>query len=386
MLVNNVLRDRSSIPFHILSKAIGSNCNLACRYCYYPQESHPGGRMDINLLEKFIREYIEKHPSYSKSINFVWQGGEPLLAGISFYKSVVAFQEKYRPKDVKITNSVQTNGTLITDEWSIFFKEHQFIVGISLDGDATLNDKHRIDKQGRGSHSKIIQGIKNLLIHQVEFNLLVVVHDEMIGFSKEIYQYLVELGARYIQFQPLTSGGRASNKYQLSEELWGNFLIDIYTEWRVSDHVGKVFVTNIENSYVQYFMQFSPTCVHSKACGNQLALEVNGNFYACDHLINQEYYLGNLLETDSLVDMLNLSVTMPFGINKSKRMECQTCRVKLLCEGGCPTHIDSHGYNSLCKGYFQFFSVILNEIGEYPRNQEGLLAWQKHLNKMKYSS
>lgn len=382
MLVNKSLKDRATIPFHVLSKAVGASCNLACKYCYYPQESHSGGKMSDVVLEQFIKEYITKHPTYSKSINFVWQGGEPMLAGISFYKKVLDLQKKYAPKDVHITNSLQTNGILISDEWSQFFKDHQFIIGVSLDGDAALNDLHRVDKQGRGTHSNVIEGIRNLSTHYVEFNLLVVVHDEMVESARQIYQYFVELGVRYIQFQPLTSGGRAGIRYQLSSKLWGQFLADVYDEWRVSKHVGKVFITNIENSYMQYFTQFSPTCVHSAVCGNQLALETDGNIYACDHLIDHEHYLGNLDSAD-LVLLLNQSVQMPFGKHKSARLECQSCQVKLLCEGGCPTHIDDTGRNSLCEGYLHFFGKILQEIGHFSRDQAGLYAWQKTLNNHK---
>lgn len=379
MLANDFSGDRAPIPFHVLSKAIGSSCNLACRYCYYPQESHPTGKMDEVLLEQFIREYITSHPSYSKAINFVWQGGEPTLAGISFYKKVLKLQKKYAPKDVQISNSIQTNGTLITEEWARFFKDHDFIVGLSLDGDLALNDEHRIDKYGHGSHTKILQGLRNLQKYSVEFNVLVVVHNDMIDQARELYRYFVSIGVCYLQFQPLTSSGRADGKYQLSAKNWGRFLSNIYQEWKQAKHLGKVFILNIENSYAQYFTGFSPTCVHSKVCGNQLALETDGSVYACDHLIDEKHYLGNIQKGHNLTVMLKKSIEMSFGMNKAKRSECQKCEVKMLCEGGCPTHITSDGKNSLCKGYYQFFNEILKEVGKFSRDREGITAWQKSL-------
>lgn len=371
---------QSPIPFHILSKSTGASCNLACQYCYYPQESHPKGIMPDELLERFIRQYIHQHPKHSRVIDFVWQGGEPLLAGIGFYQKVVALQKRYAPPNVVINNSLQTNGTLLNDEWCLFLKQYQFVIGISLDGPAILNDQHRVDKQGNGTYHKTVAGIQLLQKHQLDFNVLVVVHNRMVSFAEEVYDHLIALGAKYLQFQPLTQGGRAGNHYKLSEQNWGDFLCRIYQHWQQKNDRGKIFILNIENAYAQYFTEFSPTCVHSKVCGNQLALETDGEIYACDHLIESKYHLGNLYDGHNLTELLMKSVAMPFGQQKSSRDECQTCEVKILCEGGCPAHLDAKGKNELCQGYYQFFSLLLKELRGFSRNAQGVNLWRA-LNK-----
>lgn len=374
-------KEKSRVPFHVLSKAVGASCNLACHYCYYPQEQHPTGLMKNDTLEIFIKNYIQQQPQYAQSINFIWQGGEPLLAGIEFYKRVIALQAKYKPKETTIVNSLQTNGTLITEDWARFFKKHDFIIGVSLDGNQTINDTYRVDKKGEGSHSNVIKGIKTLIQFKVGFNLLVVVHDEVVPEAKNIYRYLTNIGTRFIQFQPLTTEGKAVQRFSLSSKKWGEFLCNVYEEWKQSNHVGKVHILNIENSYAQYFSGFSPTCVHAKYCGNQLALETNGDLYACDHLIKEEFYLGNILKQSGLLSPLDTALQMSFGKNKSLRPECQTCSVKILCEGGCPTHLNENGKNSLCEGYYMFFSTILEEVKQFPRDRIGMSAWQNSLIK-----
>ncbi|MGS7348284.1 radical SAM protein, partial [Klebsiella pneumoniae] len=196
---------RSPVPFHILMKPIGPACNLACRYCYYPQDETPVNKMDDARLEQFIRRYIAAQPAGAREINFVWQGGEPLLAGLSFYKKALALQARYAPDGVTISNSLQTNGTLINDAWCRLFREHGFIIGLSLEGNEALQDYHRPDKRGRSTWSAALRGIDLLHQHQVDFNLLVVVHNEMAAHAAAIYDRLVSLGARYLQFQPLMS-------------------------------------------------------------------------------------------------------------------------------------------------------------------------------------
>ncbi|VTM41702.1 arylsulfatase regulator [Klebsiella quasipneumoniae] len=215
---------RSPVPFHILMKPIGPACNLACRYCYYPQDETPVNKMDEARLEQFIRRYIAAQPVGAREINFVWQGGEPLLAGLSFYKKALALQARYAPDGVTISNSLQTNGTLINDAWCRLFREHRFIIGLSLEGSEALQDQHRPDKRGRASWPAALRGIGFLHQHQVDFNLLVVVHNEMAAHAAAIYDRLVSLGARYLQFQPLMSEGAALREgYQLSADNWGAF-------------------------------------------------------------------------------------------------------------------------------------------------------------------
>ncbi|EPL7608824.1 TPA: anaerobic sulfatase maturase [Klebsiella pneumoniae] len=358
---------RSPVPFHILMKPIGPACNLACRYCYYPQDETPVNKMDDARLEQFIRRYIAAQPAGAREINFVWQGGEPLLAGLSFYKKALALQERYAPDGVTISNSLQTNGTLINDAWCRLFREHGFIIGLSLEGNEALQDYHRPDKRGRSTWSAALRGIDLLHQHQVDFNLLVVVHNEMAAHAAAIYDRLVSLGARYLQFQPLMSEGAALREgYQLSADNWGRFMVGIWRQWRKRCDRGRVFVINIEQAWAQYFTHTS---------GSNLVMEPDGQLYACDHLINAEHRLGRLDE-QTLAAAVDASVQLPFGQQKSLRRECQTCSVKMVCQGGCPAHLNAAGNNRLCGGYYRFFSDILAPVRPFSRDLNGLKAWR----------
>lgn len=367
---------RSPVPFHILMKPIGPACNLACRYCYYPQDAAPVNKMDDARLEQFIRRYIAAQPSGAREINFVWQGGEPLLAGLSFYKKALALQARYAPDGVTISNSLQTNGTLINDAWCRLFREHRFIIGLSLEGSEALQDHHRPDKRGGSTWSAALRGIDLLHQHQVDFNLLVVVHNEMATHAAAIYDRLVSLGARYLQFQPLMSEGAALREgYQLSADNWGRFMVGIWRQWRKRCDRGQVFVINIEQAWAQYFTHTSGSCVHSPRCGSNLVMEPDGQLYACDHLINAEHRLGRLDE-QTLAAAVDASVQLPFGQQKSRRRECQTCSVKMVCQGGCPAHLNAAGNNRLCGGYYRFFSEILAPVRPFSRDLQGLQAWR----------
>lgn len=214
---------RAAAPFHLLVKPIGAGCNLGCRYCYYPQRQQERTRkMDDDLLAEFIRGYIAAQPRYSREINFVWQGGEPLLAGIGFYKRALALQRRYAPPGVRISNSLQTNGTLLNDAWCRLFRQHHFILGVSLDGDREVQDAHRPDKRGGASYDAALRGIALLQRHQIDFNLLMVVHDGVADRAEAIYDHAVAIGARYLQFQPLMLEGDAPTAgYGLSAANWG---------------------------------------------------------------------------------------------------------------------------------------------------------------------
>ncbi|MCS5781444.1 anaerobic sulfatase maturase [Klebsiella pneumoniae subsp. pneumoniae] len=366
---------RSPVPFHILMKPIGPACNLACRYCYYPQDETPVNKMDDARLEQFIRRYIAAQPAGAREINFVWQGraaaGRPELL-----QKALALQARYAPDGVTISNSLQTNGTLINDAWCRLFREHGFIIGLSLEGNEALQDYHRPDKRGRSTWSAALRGIDLLHQHQVDFNLLVVVHNEMAAHAAAIYDRLVSLGARYLQFQPLMSEGAALREgYQLSTDNWGRFMVGIWRQWRKRCDRGRVFVINIEQAWAQYFTHTSGSCVHSARCGSNLVMESDGQLYACDHLINAEHRLGRLDE-QTLAAAVDASVQLPFGQQKSLRRECQTCSVKMVCQGGCPAHLNAAGNNRLCGGYYRFFSDILAPLRPFSRDLNGLKAWR----------
>ncbi|QGN39652.1 anaerobic sulfatase maturase [Klebsiella oxytoca] len=370
------IEPRSPVPFHILMKPIGPACNLACRYCYYPQDETPVKKMDEARLEQFIRRYIAAQPAGAREINFVWQGGEPLLAGLSFYKKALALQQRYAPEGVTISNSLQTNGTLINDAWCRVFREHRFVIGVSLEGSEALQNHHRPNKRGQATWPAALRGIALLHQHQVEFNLLIVVHNEMAAHAAAIYDRVVSLGARYLQFQPLMSEGAALREgYQLSADSWGRFMVGIWRQWQKRCDMGRVFVINIEQAWAQYFTHTSSSCVHSARCGTNLVMEPDGQLYACDHLINAEHRLGRLDE-QTLAAAVDASVQLSFGQQKSLRRECHSCSVKMVCQGGCPAHLNAAGNNRLCGGYYRFFSEILSPLRPFSRDLNGLKAWR----------
>lgn len=331
---------RAQIPFHILAKPIGPACNLACRYCYYPQGETPVEKMNESTLEVFICRYIAAQPASAREINFVWQGGEPLLAGIGFYKKVIALQQRYAPDGVTISNSLQTNATLLNDAWCRLFRDNNFTIGNSLEGSEDLQNHHRPGKRGEASYPAVLRGITLLQHYRVDFNVLIVVHDDMARHAAAIYDHVVSLGARYLQFQPLMDEGNAlQQRYQLSADNWGRFMIDIWRQWRKRGDMGRVFVINIEQAWAQYFTHISATCVHSARCGTNLVMEPDGKLYACDHLINSQHYLGQL-SNNTLAPAVDSATRLPFGIKKSQRRECQRCSVKIVCQGAVP-HIST---------------------------------------------
>ncbi|ENE0776862.1 anaerobic sulfatase maturase [Providencia stuartii] len=370
---------KSAIPFHILLKPVGSGCNLKCDYCYYPQHNEQKAAPMLKaMLEPFIKNYIAAQPAYTKEINFVWQGGEPLLAGLDFYKRAIALQQKYAPHGVRIINTLQTNATLLTPSWCRFLKQHDFVIGVSLDGPESIHDQYRHDRRGNsGSYASVIKGIALLQQFDIEFNILTVVHDGVAHLGKEIYLHFVQLGIRYIQFQLLMLEGDAIHQgFTLSANNWGLFLSSVYQQWQASGHIGRVFVMNIEQVYSQYFTQVSSTCVHSERCGTNMMMETQGEIYACDHQANQSHYLGQFNGQQGFSDFVEASISLPFGQNKSRRKECQQCSVKMVCQGGCPAHLNQFGRNQLCEGYFAFFSLVLAPIRQYQRNAQGVQHWR----------
>lgn len=371
---------RAAVPFHILLKPVGAGCNLKCDYCYYPEDQLAKPKPMIKeMLEPFIRSYIASQPTYSKEINFVWQGGEPLLAGLDFYKKAIALQQKYAPNHVTISNSLQTNATLLTPAWCRFFKQHHFIIGVSLDGPKDIHDSYRFAKKGRqGSYDEVLKGIRLLQEFGIEFNILTVVHDAVAHQAQRIYDHFIELGIQFIQFQPLMMEGSAiEHHFTLTAHNWGKFLTDIYLHWQSQQHLGKVFVMNIEQVYSQYFTYVSQTCVHSERCGTNLIMETQGEIFACDHQINADHYVGHFSPHTAFSELVENSIALPFGQRKSTRRECQSCSVKAVCQGGCPAHINLAGRNALCEGYFQFFNTVMTPLRKYERNQRGIQQWRR---------
>jgi uncharacterized protein len=375
---------------HVVAKPIGPACNLNCEYCFYlekkalfgPREDY---RMPDDVLAPFIRGYIEAQPT--PAVEFVWQGGEPTLLGMDFFKRVVKLQKPFAGRKT-ISNSIQTNGTLLTDKWCAFLKKHGFLVGISLDGPKEVNDRYRRDRSGNGTFDRVMRGLKLLQKHEVEYNVLACVAGETSGKPLDVYRFLREEGVEFIQFSPVVErlpddrsrksdlrlAGPASldkeeqqtevTPWSVLPEEYGDFLISIYEEW-VRQDVGKVFVMNFEWALNAWMGDPSPVCVHARQCGRSLVIEHNGDVYACDHCVYPEYRLGDI-RTAKLSKMIERSLQSGVGVSKETALPrlCRECDVLAACRGGCPKHrfmktyLGEPGLHYLCPGYKKFFRHI----------------------------
>jgi uncharacterized protein len=388
--------------FHVMAKPIGPICNLDCTYCYYlEKESYfPKGenfRMAPAVLETYIRQYIESQKT--AEVTFAWQGGEPTLLGVSYFQRVVELQRKHAGGR-KINNTLQTNGTLLNEEWCQFFHEHQFLIGLSIDGPREFHDAYRKDKGQKPTYDRVMRGLELLKAHQVEFNTLTVVSRTNAGHALEIYDFLRETGSGYIQFIPLierlpTPGSDAGLDYaeppepgqpesavtewSVGPEQYGDFLITIFDAW-VQRDVGKVFVQMFDVS-LGIWAGFGPgLCLFLPDCGDALAVEHNGDIYSCDHFVYPKYKLGNVMN-ESLSNMVNSAQQRSFGGNKLERLPqyCRECEVRFACHGECPKHRflttpdGEPGLNYLCGGYKKFF----RHVDPYMRRMSGLLGQRK---------
>jgi serine-type anaerobic sulfatase-maturating enzyme len=357
-------------PFHVLCKPIGPLCNLACEYCFYleklklfPETRGSEFRMSDETLEEFTRQYIEcQHPA-ALEVNFAWQGGEPTLMGIDFYRRAVELQRKYRRQDQKISNALQTNGVLLDDEWAAFLKENEFLVGISIDGDRALHDRFRKDREGRGSFDRVMQGLEALKRGGVEFNTLTVVQSDNGNRPREVYQFLKEIGSTFLQFipivEPLDSGGVSERTVRPKQ--WGSFLIQVFDEWLKED-VGRIYVQHFDMMLGIYMGQPASVCVHAPTCGRAVALEHDGSLYSCDHFVTLEHRLGSIFG-QSLSEMIDGGFQTSFGQHKSGGLPsmCRRCEYLKFCYGGCPsdrckkTPRGEAGLNWNCEGYRMFY-------------------------------
>jgi uncharacterized protein len=362
-------------PFQVMVKPVGASCNLNCAYCYYlsknrlyPQDSP---RMSEELLDEFTRQYIHSQPGHK--ITFSWQGGEPTLMGLPFFRLAVELQKKYRRSGTRIHNSLQTNGTLLTNEWGQFFRENKFLIGISLDGPACYHDVYRRDRGDRPTFSKTLKGISILNENKVQFNILTCVHAANVDHPLEVYRFLRdEISARFIQFIPIverdnTSGYQEGNKVtkrSVTGLQYGKFLIEVFEEW-VHRDVGKIFVQIFDVALGLWSGRKSGLCVFDETCGSALALEHNGDLYSCDHYVEPRCFLGNILEIN-LLDLALSERQIRFGQDKRQSLPryCMECKVRFACNGGCPknrvllTPSGEDGLNYLCDGYKAFFEHI----------------------------
>ncbi|MGL4994526.1 MAG: anaerobic sulfatase-maturation protein [Bacteroidales bacterium] len=373
-----------SYPIYVMAKPVGAVCNLDCTYCYYLEKeelykNRSTHRMSDELLEHFTREYIEAQPT--PDVLFTWHGGEALLRGLEFYRKALKLQKRYA-RGRRIENSIQTNGVMLNDEWCEFFKENNFLVGISLDGPRDCNDIFRKDKGGRGSFDKVIQGIELLKKHGVEFNILAVVNSFNVRYPLEVYNFFKSIGARYIQFSPIVErvGNRndglkllsATDKQEVVVSEWsvdsedyGHFMTTIFDEW-VRRDVGEVYVQLFDSTLANLVGASPGVCVWAKECGHASAMEFNGDIYSCDHYVFPENKLGNIRSTP-LVSMMLSDKQLAFGRAKSNSLtaQCRRCSFLNLCNGECPKNriIKSEdgedGLNYLCKGFKIYFDHVL---------------------------
>lgn len=366
-------------PFHLLAKPTGPLCNLDCAYCFYLKKAAlypraPSFRMADNVLEAFVRDYIASQDA--PEVQFAWQGGEPTLLGIDFFEKVCALQRRFGAGR-HVTNAIQTNGTLLTDDWGRFLHRERFLVGISLDGPRELHDRHRHDKGGGATFDRVLAGLRLLQRHQVEYNLLTVVSSANGSHGREVYRFLRSTGARFLQFIPLVERAVAPEQdvhsvpdsgavspETVTPEQWGDFLCAAFDEW-ISRDVGKIFVQSFEVALGAWLGMPASLCVHAENCGRALAIEHNGDVYACDHYVYASHKRGNILTT-SLEQMVDAPDQVAFGRAKSLLLppKCRDCRWRFACHGGCPKHrLRPAGpglpaLNHLCGGYHLFFAHI----------------------------
>lgn len=390
-----------------MTKPVGAVCNLACKYCYYLEKTNlykdnkSKYVMSDSLLEKFIKEYINSQTM--PQVLFTWHGGETLMRPLSFYQKVIELQKKYA-NGRTIDNCIQTNGTLLNDEWCEFFHNNHWLVGVSIDGPQDFHDEYRKNKQGKPSFVKVMQGIKLLKKHQVEWNAMAVVNDYNADYPLEFYHFFKDLECHYIQFTPiverihLNSDGRyLANVLQKEEKLadfsvtpeqWGNFLCTLFDEW-VKNDVGKYFIQIFDATLANWMGTKPGVCTMAPTCGHAGVMEFNGDVYACDHFVFPEFKLGNIYEK-SLIEMMYGDKQSRFGLQKRDALpaQCKACKYLFACNGECPknrfltTEDGEFGLNYLCKGYYQFFDHIAPYM-DFMKKE--LLAERAPANVMKFS-
>ena len=354
-------------PLYVMLKPIGATCNLGCTYCYYleKKELYPEqGKtiMSDELLERFISQYIEAQTM--QPILFTWHGGEPLMRDISFYEKAIELQRKYA-RGNQITNTLQTNGTLLNDRWCKFFNENNFLIGISIDGPKSFHDKYRKTKDLRPTFDHVVRGINLLKEHNVEYNIMGVVNNFNVDHPLEFYQFFKDIDSHYIQFAPIVERdceGKVT-EWSVSPDKWGDFLIAIFNEW-VRKDVGTYFVQYFDSALANWFGANPGVCIFAKNCGHAGVMEFNGDVYSCDHFVYPPYKLGNI-KTKTLTEMMYSKQQIDFGVAKSESLsaQCKQCKYVFACHGECPKNRISKNQsgeeiNYLCNGYYKFFKHI----------------------------
>lgn len=365
-----------SVPaFHVMTKPRGAICNLDCKYCYFlsKERLYPDSdfRMSETLLEEYTRQLIEAHRV--PEVTFAWQGGEPTLMGLDFYRQAVAYQQKHKRPGMRIFNALQTNAVTLNDDWCRFFAENNFLIGASLDGPQALHDAYRVDKGGAPTFDRVMRGIRLLQQHRVEFNILTTVHAANADHPLEIYRFLRdEVGTSFIQFIPIVERDNATGFQEgnqvtdrsVSAEQYGRFLIHIFDEW-VRRDVGRVYVQIFDVALAGWSGHSPGLCIFEETCGTALAMEHNGDMYSCDHFVEPMHLVGNIVDIP-LSEIVTSDKQRAFGLAKRDSLPqyCRECDVRFICNGGCPkdrfirTPDGEDGLNYLCAGFKAFFTHI----------------------------
>jgi uncharacterized protein len=362
--------------FHIMAKPTGAACNLNCDYCFFlkKKELYPGSnfRMSDEVHEAYIRQLLEAHQV--PQVTIAWQGGEPTLMGLDFFQRSIELQKKYQKPGTQIENTFQTNGVLLNDDWCRFFHENNFLIGLSIDGPKELHDFYRKDKGGHGTLDRVVRAARLLQKQKVEFNVLCTVNRHNADHPSEVYRFFRdELGVNYIQFIPIVErinengetgfqeGERVTDR-SVRPEQWGRFLIEMFDEW-VKRDVGRTFILNFDGALAGWLNMAGTVCIFGPTCGQGMALEHNGDLYSCDHFVEPNYYLGNILKTP-MIELVASEKQRKFGQNKKETLPryCRQCKVLHICNGECPknrfveTPDGEPGLNYLCEGYRAFFA------------------------------
>ena len=366
--------------FHIMAKPTGSACNLHCDYCFFlkKEKLYPGSNfhMSDEVHDAYIKQLFEGHQV--PLVTVAWQGGEPTLMGLDFFRRSVEFQRHYATPGTRVENTFQTNGILLDDEWCQFFHDNNFLIGLSLDGPKGLHDTYRKDKGGHGTFELVVQAVRRLQKNKVEFNILCTVNSKNADHPLDVYRFFRDdLDAHYIQFIPIVerdneSGYQEGNKVtdrSVRPDQWGHFLIEIFNEW-VKKDVGETFVLNFDGALAGWLGMAGTVCIFGPTCGLGLALEHNGDLYSCDHFVEPNYYLGNILRTP-MSDLVASEKQRKFGQDKKDSLPryCRECEVLHICNGECPknrfleTPDGEPGLNYLCAGYKAFFKHADKPMG-----------------------
>lgn len=373
-------------PFHLLAKPTGALCNLDCQYCFFLSKEalYPGSRfrMDDATLEAYLRQLLDGQPD--GEVTIAWQGGEPTLMGLDFFRRAVFLAQAFRRPDQTLLHTIQTNGTRLDDDWAAFFRQHGFLVGLSLDGPQPMHDAYRVDKGGVGTFEAVLRAARLLQGAGVDLNILCTVHAANAGYPLQVYRFFRdELGVRYVQFIPIvervaedsqpleggprplyTQAGSRVTERSVKPKAWGRFLSAIFDEWLRRD-VGQVYVQTFDAALAAWLRYPPSLCIFAETCGRALALEHNGDVYACDHYVEPGYKLGNLHQTP-LIELVESEAQRSFGAAKRDSLPryCRECEVRFACQGECPRNRfisapdGEPGLNYLCAGYRAFFNHI----------------------------